>query len=176
MMTDDIEESSEDDDISEDSGAVSIDEEQVEQERIMLRKQLANMKERRADLSEHCEGETDIEDLYDMKENNSGVVKEGLDKGTKAVAIQDENNTTSDPKGKCKATEEDCRYLSDNSLLNSEDDDRAVENIVQKKTARKWQPKKPKLTRMWFNEANMLDPSQLCKAFASLIWGSLGGL
>jgi hypothetical protein len=82
--------------------------------RIMLRKQLADMKERRADPSEHCESGTDIEDLYDMKENNSGVVKEGLGKGTKAVAIQDKNNTTSDPKGKCKATEEDCRYLSNN--------------------------------------------------------------
>jgi lauroyl/myristoyl acyltransferase len=34
---------------------------------------------------------------------------------------------------------------------------------VQKKIARKWRPKKPKVTRMWFNGANMLDPSQLCK-------------
>jgi hypothetical protein len=60
--------------------------------------------------------------------------------------------------------------LSDNSLFDSEDD-RAVENIVQKKTTRKWRPKKPKVARMWFNEANMLDPSQLCKGLCFIDMG-----
>lgn len=183
-----------DNSISEGSDCGSIDEDQAEQERKELRKQLADMKKKNADPTEHCEGDTDVEDLYDnpvpsidsgmtaadaprvcdkavpVSELDKSLLEKGKDKlvGDKGKGVVDDNKGSSSKKSK-----KDNGGLSpppsdgdDADMLCSEDDDQAVKD-VHMKPGKKRRPRKRQV-RIWFNASNILDPSQFCKGLCFL--------
>uniref|UniRef100_A0A0A9CVT4 Transposase MuDR plant domain-containing protein n=1 Tax=Arundo donax TaxID=35708 RepID=A0A0A9CVT4_ARUDO len=149
---------------SDDSDNGSIDEEQAEKERKELRKQLAYTKNKKADPTEHCEGDTDVEELYNnpipTQASGMAVADDGREVAAEGKGVADKNNEGSSDKkdnGRLSPPPSD----GDGDMLCSEDDDRAVKD-VHMKAVKKRRPKKCQV-RIWFNVAKMLDPSQFCK-------------
>lgn len=152
-------------------------EDDSEKEDVDIDKVLKEMRRERDDPFLHCEGDTDVEDLFVRSKVTKKCTQDNLVAGSSALTstqnsvgpskCKPRRNSSGVVDGNSNAPSDhvvpnaDQQSLIDDGIeLCSEEDDGAQVSTATKRRRKK--PKRPAATRIWFDEAKILDQSQLC--------------